>query len=317
MDKKISVVIPVYNVEPDFIKTALDSMLHQTYKNIEILLVDDGSTDSKTLDYLQTLHQPTIRIIHQENKGLGGARNTGIQHATGDYIGFLDADDWLPPDYYEVLIKLCEENDAGVACAMLTRAIGDVLIPMEVFNNMVITDFVEKMKHITNGSVCSKLFRKELFSNIRFEEHAYFEDNPVLVEIFAKSSKVAFTNTVKYYYRENPHSITLKPTKQEKRRIDGFRMLQRICNFMDGKAQREKEAALSAFAPILVDVDAYNAGTCYRKEVEELLGENFKQYLGYVSKVVALTCNSVKYRVLRVPSKKFKFNPEPTPSARV
>ena len=315
MDKKISVIVPVYNVRPDFIETAVNSVLNQTYKNIEIIVVDDGSTEKETLDYLQALNHPAIKLIHQENKGLGGARNTGINHATGDYIGFLDADDWLSPNYYEVLYKLCEENNAGIACGILTRVIGDVLIPMDAFNNTVITDFVEKMKQVINGSVCSKLFKKELFSNVRFEEHTYFEDNPVVVETFAKSSKVTFTNSVRYYYRESPHSITLNPTQREKRRMDGFRMLQRICNFMDGKAPREKEAALSAFAPLLIDPGAYNAGIPYRKEVEELLGKNFKQYLGYVNIPVALAGGSAKPRILRIPSKKFKFNPGLTPSA--
>ena len=93
----LSIIIPLYNEAESLpeLKAWIDKALKDfTY---ELIFVDDGSTDSKTLDYLQTLHQPTIRIIHQENKGLGGARNTGIQHATGDYIGFLDADDWLPP----------------------------------------------------------------------------------------------------------------------------------------------------------------------------------------------------------------------------
>ena len=317
MNKKISVIIPVYNVRPDFINIAINSVLNQTHKNMEIIVVDDGSSEKETLGYLQTLNHPAIKLIHQENKGLGGARNTGINHATGDYIGFLDADDWLSPNYYEVLYNLCEENNAGVACAILTRVSGNVLIPMEVFNTPVITDFVGKMKYITNGSVCSKLFKKELFSNMRFEEHAYFEDNPVLVEAFAKSSKVAFTNAVRYYYRETPHSITQNPTKYEKRKMDGFRMLQRICNLMDKKTPKEKEAALSAFAPLLVDANAYNTEISYRKEVEELLGKNFKQYLGYVNMVFAPTYGPTKSRVLRVPSKKFKFNQELTTPANV
>lgn len=91
MDKKISVTIPVYNVEPNFIETAINSVLKQTYKNIEIIVVNDGSTDKNTLNYLKTINNSQIRIINQENKGLGGARNTGIENSTGDYIGFLDA----------------------------------------------------------------------------------------------------------------------------------------------------------------------------------------------------------------------------------
>ena len=121
MGKKISVVIPVYNTEPNYIDKAINSVLNQTYKNIEIIVVNDGSTDKATLEYLKTINNPDIKIINQENKGLGGARNTGIENSTGEYIGFLDSDDWLDNNFYEVLYNLCEKNVADIACGTLTR----------------------------------------------------------------------------------------------------------------------------------------------------------------------------------------------------
>src|SRR5574344_1296474 len=232
MNKKISVTIPVYNVEPNYIETAINSVLNQTYKNIEIIVVNDGSTDVKTIEYLESINNPQVKIVNQNNKGLGGARNTGIENSTGEYIGFLDSDDWLDSNFYEVLYKLCEENDADIACGTLTRTGIDYQKPMDHFDNNIIIDFVEKMKYITNGSTCSKLFKKELFSDIRFKEHTYYEDNPVLVETLAKSCKVAFTDTVKYYYRENPQSICLNPEKKEKRKKDRLLILNNICEII-------------------------------------------------------------------------------------
>ena len=103
MNKKISVIIPVYNTNPEFLQKAINSVLNQTYKNIEVIIVNDGSTDNNTLNFLKTLDNKNINIINQENKGLGGARNTGINSATGDYIGFLDADDWLDKNFSNIV----------------------------------------------------------------------------------------------------------------------------------------------------------------------------------------------------------------------
>lgn len=281
MNKKVSVIIPVYNVKPEYIDEAINSVLNQTYKNIEIIVVNDGSTDENTLNYLKTINNPLIKIVNQENKGLGGARNTGIENSTGDYIGFLDSDDWLDNNYYEVLYNLCEENNADMACGILTKTSLNFQQPMDYFENNIITDFTEKMKYITNGSTCSKLFKKELFLNIRFKEHTYYEDNPVLVEILLNSNKVAFTNKVNYYYRENPQSICLNPEKKEKRKIDRFNILQNICDIISTKSKKEKDAVLSVFIPILIDREAHSREKAYKKQIKKLLGINYKRYLQY------------------------------------
>ena len=230
MNKKISVIIPVYNTNPEFLQKAINSVLNQTYKNIEVIIVNDGSTDNNTLNFLKTLDNKNINIINQENKGLGGARNTGINSATGDYIGFLDADDWLDKNFYEVLFNLCENNDADIACGILTRATKFRKIKMEYFKDGIYSNFSDKMGNISNGSVCSKLFRKSLFENVRFIEHIYWEDNPVLVELLLKSNKVAFTTKVRYLYRKNTSSICLNiaPEKEEKRQKDGLFILKQL-----------------------------------------------------------------------------------------
>lgn len=273
MNKKISVIIPVYNTNPEFLQKAINSVLNQTYKNIEVIIVNDGSTDNNTLDFLKTLDNKNINIINQENKGAGGARNTGINSATGDYIGFLDADDWLDKNFYEVLLNLCENNDADIACGMLTRATKFRKIKMEYFKDGIYSNFSDKMGNISNGSVCSKLFRKSLFENVRFIEHIYWEDNPVLVELLLKSNKVAFTTKVRYLYRKNTSSICLNiaPEKEEKRQKDGLYILKQIYYLLQNKSAEERKIVMSNFSPILISSTKYFCDGKYKIELDNLL----------------------------------------------
>lgn len=113
--KKISVVVPVYNVEA-FLERCVHSLCRQTYTNLEIILVDDGSPDHSG-DLCDTLaaRDNRIVVIHKQNGGLSDARNTGIAHATGDYIAFVDSDDWYDPTMLEVLLTLCEQHGAQIA----------------------------------------------------------------------------------------------------------------------------------------------------------------------------------------------------------
>lgn len=273
MNKKISVIIPVYNTNPEFLQKAINSVLNQTYKNIEVIIVNDGSTDNNTLNFLKTLNNKNINIINQENKGAGGARNTGINSATGDYIGFLDADDWLDKNFYEVLLNLCENNDADIACGMLTRATKFRKIKMEYFKDGIYSNFSDKMENISNGSVCSKLFRKSLFENVRFIEHIYWEDNPVLVELLLKSNKVAFTTKVRYLYRKNTSSICLNiaPEKEEKRQKDGLYILKQIYYLLQNKSAEERKIVMSNFSPILISSTKYFCDGKYKIELDNLL----------------------------------------------
>lgn len=273
MNKKISVIIPVYNTNPEFLQKAINSVLNQTYKNIEVIIVNDGSTDNNTLNFLKTLDNKNINIINQENKGAGGARNTGINSATGDYIGFLDADDWLDKNFYEVLLNLCENNDADIACGMLTRATKFRKIKMEYFKDGIYSNFSDKMGNISNGSVCSKLFRKSLFENVRFIEHIYWEDNPVLVELLLKSNKVAFTTKVRYLYRKNSSSICLNiaPEKEEKRQKDGLYILKQIYHLLQNKSAEERKIVMSNFSPVLISSTKYFCDGKYKIELDNLL----------------------------------------------
>ena len=108
----ISVIVPVYNVEP-YLRKCLDSIIGQTYKDLEIIIIDDGSTDcsGKICDEYEE-RDGRLKVFHTENKGLSAARNLGLDNATGDWIGFVDSDDWIEPDMYEVLLKRAGETSS-------------------------------------------------------------------------------------------------------------------------------------------------------------------------------------------------------------
>jgi glycosyltransferase involved in cell wall biosynthesis len=314
MDKKISVTIPVYNVKPVFIQEAINSVLNQTYSNIEIIVVNDGSTDENTLEYLKTINNPKIKIINQENKGLGGARNTGIENSTGEYIGFLDADDWLDSNYYEFLYNLCEENKADIACASLTRTDGKHQKADEYLANVVVSDFVQKLKYISNGSVCSKIFKKELFTGIRFSEKVYAEDNPVLIQLLLKSEKVAFTKKVKYYYRENFESICLNPQNKQKVKADKLFILKSISEIIKQLPQEYIDAVWRVFAGIIINAESYNSEPEYRIQVNELLGDNYEEYISstsrntFIENIFSIKNSAVKtHKIITILWIKFKI----------
>ena len=115
---EISVIVPVYNTEK-FLRRCLDSLINQTFKDLEIICVNDGSADGSG-DILK--EYSGIRVINQENRGLSGARNTGIQAARGRFIGFVDSDDWVDLDFFEKLYEAAVKNNADIACASIVRS---------------------------------------------------------------------------------------------------------------------------------------------------------------------------------------------------
>ena len=202
--EKISVVIPVYNVEK-YIRNCLDHVTAQTYENLEIILVDDGSTDdSGKLCDLYAMNDPRIRVIHKENGGSSSARNVGIKEATGAYIGFLDADDWADETMYEVLYKAVSENNADIAevMSMDFSEDGELLkgprlstgkttfIPSE-------EDFRLLMLHEGDSSFCTKLIRADFCKKFSFSEHKLNEDFLMIVEMLQHTGGV--------YSIEEPH----------------------------------------------------------------------------------------------------------------
>ncbi len=208
----ISIIVPVYNVEI-YLEKCVDSIIKQTFDKIEIILVDDGSTDnSGNICDTIALKDERIRVIHKENGGLSSARNIGIKNAQGLYYGFIDSDDYIEPDMYEVLYRNIIDSDADLSiCGIL-----DVFEGRDNRHSKKVTRIIdnkEAIKHVFEGkefsvNAVNKLYKKELFDGVSYPEGKYTEDAFVIIEILLKCKRVVYTTEQKYYYYHRENSIT-------------------------------------------------------------------------------------------------------------
>ena len=163
--QKISVIIPVYNVEK-FLPQCLNSIIHQTYKNLEIIIVDDGSTDHSCDIYEKfAKHDKRIKIIKQKNKGVSAARNNGLSHATGDYVHFMDSDDYIDLDYYEKMITANKNIAADIIASGVVSQNGS-FYEIEYKNKSILTSLTEKF--ITTNALSNCVVWRYLFKRIWF-----------------------------------------------------------------------------------------------------------------------------------------------------
>ena len=212
-DIKVSIIIPVYNVEK-YLAECLDSVIKQSHSNLEIILVDDGSKDNsgKIADrYAEK--DSRIKVIHKENEGVSTARNTGIDAATGEYVCFSDADDYLMEDYVEYLLELITKNDADIS---LTKEMFTTFHPEQVKNDVIEEYTAEKttfeilIYNIPIGVYCKMFKRAFLGDTIRFLPHIFIgEGFNFNTAAFQRASKVAIGHKRVYFYRRNnPTSAT-------------------------------------------------------------------------------------------------------------
>lgn len=213
MNDTISVIIPVYNTEK-YLEKCVDSVINQTYASLEIILVNDGSTDSspKICDRYAELDN-RIKVVHKKNGGLSSARNAGLEAATGNYIGFIDSDDYITPDMYETLYSLAESSDV-LPCTLFAKTTEDgEILPLKTPHiNGGITDAKEYLRelllHTGDVSACTKLFPAEVIKTIRFNEDKLNEDLLFMIEIIPHIKKVAFANKTGYFYLSRTGSIS-------------------------------------------------------------------------------------------------------------
>lgn len=216
MEELITVIINVYNGEK-FIKKCLENIINQTYKNLEILVVNDGSTDN-TLSICQEIKDNRIRIINQENKGLSLSRNVGIDNAKGEYLFFIDVDDWIDEDTIEYLYKLCKENNAEMSTCRSIEVYNDKdykknnkINNIEKINILSQEEMLKKVLVSKESEVAiwNKLIKKELFKDVRFEKRIA-NDVVVTYKLVINAKNIVFSNFIKYYYFKHNTSITFK-----------------------------------------------------------------------------------------------------------
>lgn len=230
MKPLLSVIVPVYNVEK-YLKRCLESILVQSWNDYEIILVDDGSTDSSAqICDLYAEKYEMIRVIHKDNKGLSDTRNRGIEEASGEYVYFPDSDDWLEPNTFSELSDVIEELtydiisfNRGFVTSEEDKLISAKSRIQKLSGKQALLEML-KQSDVT-GFANDKIYRKKLFldNDIEFPVGKYYEDLGTNYKLFLKATKVYVTNQKYYHYLiTNPDSITQSWNEQKLQDMFGF-----------------------------------------------------------------------------------------------
>lgn len=221
---KVSVIIPVYNVEK-YLRRCLDSVVNQTYKDIEVILVNDGSPDnSKEICEEYVAKYSNIQLINQKNAGLGAARNTGLQYITGNAVTFVDSDDWLELDAIEHYVASMKKSDADIVVTQMIRkkeyfsneGTNGTTIKEEVLNQ---EQFAKKYFKIDGNNIeyyaCAKLYKREIAREVKYPVGLFAEDVPAAFGYIIRSQKIFYSTKVTYNYFFNDNSLTAKFTDKD------------------------------------------------------------------------------------------------------
>lgn len=242
---KVSIIVPVYNVE-NYLTKCLDSLVNQSLTGIEILVVNDGSKDNsgKIIEEYAQRYPEKIKAFTKENGGLSDARNFGIDRAAGDYIGFVDSDDYVSERMFEEMFLLGEKHHAKMVICNIQKVDETGKVTQKLTQ---LPDMSEKIVLENNFSVfsdisyfaCNKLFKKELFNQRRFKKGVHFEDIQLIPQLLLECDTIAQTQNFYYQYLERTDSITKTHTEK------GLDMLKAVADvenvFNESKYSHKKE----------------------------------------------------------------------------
>lgn len=205
---KVSVVTTAYNIEA-YVEKCLESLLAQTHEDIEIIVVNDCSTD-KTMDIVGKFTDERIKVVnHSQNMGAGWARRTGIGAATGDYVITVDGDDWLAPDFIEALAKNAEETDADIVSGGITYVWSDTYEEVKRFLPHV-SEGMQKFRDYGDKKIVflnNKLVRRSMYDTVPYSTRRYCEDTPVILPLLYLANKVSYVDVQGYYYLQHDKSL--------------------------------------------------------------------------------------------------------------
>ncbi|MBE6922620.1 MAG: glycosyltransferase family 2 protein [Ruminococcaceae bacterium] len=280
---QISVIVPVYKVEA-YLHECVDSILAQTFSDFELILVDDGSPDNcgKICDEYAAKDN-RIRVIHQENQGLSGARNAGIDIARGEYITFIDSDDLVDMRYLEILLDTAKEGAAVAVCRHREFSDSNQLTAWQGEVSRKTFDTVDAVETMYNGSVwipvnaCGKLICRGLIGDTRFPVGRLHEDQAFTPYILYRAEKTVSCNAILYHYRVNPVSITRNTFSL--RRYDDLWAIEECIRFFEEcgedkivAAARKKRQRLICTYAIYAKRDGVQVPEAYRISIPKALG---------------------------------------------
>jgi glycosyltransferase involved in cell wall biosynthesis len=268
MDKDktlVSIIVPVYNAEL-YLEECINSILEQTYKNLEIILIDDGSTDN-SFEIMKQYSENDSRVqsLSISNSGPGKCRNVGLDIFSGDFVMFVDSDDMLYNDMVEILIKKVNTASDIAMCKfskdIKTFGTGDKSLVNQT------ESFIDSVKQMNSPGFASagpysKLYGKNIFSKLRFPDIPMYEDSAISLQILSNAKEVVFIDYVGYYYRFNPESITNKKVSEK-----NFSILDKTDIVLDFIQQEHPEALALAYTICLNDND-YVMMECTRSNTE-------------------------------------------------
>ena len=282
---KISVIVPVYNVEK-YLPQCIESIINQTYKNLEIILIDDGSTDSSGRicdEYAEK--DDRIIVIHKENGGLSDARNTGLRKATGDFIGFVDSDDWLDVNMYEVLLETILKNNCDIIscgyCVEYKNKSYKVCLENQVINNK---DIIKKYYAEKNVPYAPwmRLYKKYIWKDLEFPKGKIYEDVFVILDSFLKADTIVSISDCLYHYRQRKSSIMCRAfDKSQLDLIEGHKKnLEIISKLLPEYVEKAKKEMLLGERNILLKAASSSIKDEFTKtiilQLQKDIRENFK-----------------------------------------
>lgn len=304
-EELISVIVPVYNVEK-YLSRCIDSIINQTYKNLEIILIDDGSTDgsSAICEKYKDIDK-RVKVVHKQNGGLSDARNTGMKIAKGDLITFVDSDDSLIYNIYDNIVKKMQKDCVDIACFGYKRINEDNDIMQEVkFKEDKVYEDNTKFELLYQGYYYSfacvawnKIYKKEIFKDIMFPIGKYNEDEYIVHEIFYKANKIGIYSDEGYLYRQRKNSIT---QTYNIKRLDVIQALKNRLEFID------KKNLSSEFYQQTLNIFLYSIIQHYRKieacylendknEIQKSLIKDFQKYYCKLNLKSIRIQNKIKY----------------------
>lgn len=239
----ISIVIPAYNAGK-YIEKCLQSIIYQNYKDIEIIIVNDGSTDNTREICEKFVNQDSrIKLINTENRGAGSARNTGIDVAKGEYISFIDSDDYICPNYYSRMYGMIKDGNADIVEGHYKRVSGydeDVFTntgKLQEYTNiekLLILYGDDEVEYINSVIVTNKLYRRNLFKEIRFPVNRIIDDEFIIYKLIYNSKKIISTSDIMYAYVQSEESV-MRASFKEKRVHDTLDVYDEVYEFFKDK----------------------------------------------------------------------------------
>lgn len=308
---RVSVIMPVFNTQVKYLNVSVQSILDQSLSGIELILVDDGSTNAETLQYLHECEDKGIMVLFLSNGGQGRARNEALKLAKGEFVGFLDSDDWVDKGFYETLYNLCENNGSDVACSSLVLEFPHRSKYMDRAKCGDATSLMEKFDRIKDGSCCTKLFRREIVEGVQFPEGRFYEDNVYLAEALIRSHRVSYTSRVRYHYLQHSSSTVHNEAWYKKRNEDSLYIMKVLKDYTKTMTPEEAELFMFKFSFLIVQRHAYCCNLQYRQEVDAIykgFARHSMRPLSFLETIFSITKNyDGSYKIVTVFGLKFKY----------